>query len=85
MTSDQETHLLLKEKIAGLPQVDAVTMIDADGKLLNFSRYWPIPDVNISDRDYFKALKADPSLESFISRRSRTAATAPGTSISRGA
>ena len=67
LTSDRETHFLLKEKIAGLPQVDAVTVIDADGKLLNFSRYWPIPDVNISDRDYYKALKAGPSLESFIS------------------
>ena len=67
LTSDQETHFLLKEKIAGLPQVDAVTMIDADGRLINFSRYWPIPEVNVSDRDYFKALKNDPTLESFIS------------------
>ena len=67
LTSDQETHLLLREKIAGLPQIDAVTLIDADGKLLSFSRYWPIPEVSISDRDYFKALKADPSLENFIS------------------
>jgi hypothetical protein len=50
LTSDQETHFLLKEKIAGLPQVDAVTMIDAQGKLINFSRYWPIPDIDISDR-----------------------------------
>ncbi|CCE05718.1 putative sensor histidine kinase with a response regulator receiver domain and a phosphotransferase (HPt) domain [Bradyrhizobium sp. STM 3843] len=65
--SDIETHHLLKEKIAGLPQLDAVTLIDAQGKLLNFSRYWPIPDVNISDRDYFTTLKAD---------------TAPGTVIS---
>lgn len=67
VTSDHETHILLKEKIAGLPHVDAVTMIDADGGLINFSRYWPIPEVNISDRDYYKALKANPGLESFIS------------------
>jgi hypothetical protein len=67
LTSDQDTHFLLKEKIAGLPQVDAVTMIDAKGKLLSFSRYWPIPDVDISDRDYYKALKDNPNLESFIS------------------
>jgi len=66
--SDKETFLFLKEKITGLPQVDAVTMIDENGKLLNFSRFWPIPDVNISDRDYYKALKADPNLESFISK-----------------
>jgi signal transduction histidine kinase/DNA-binding response OmpR family regulator len=67
LTSDQETYFLLKEKIAGLPQVDAVTMIDAHGKLINFSRYWPIPEVDISDRDYYKALKDNPNLESFIS------------------
>jgi len=67
LSSDQETHFLLKEKIAGLPQVDAVTMIDAKGRLINFSRYWPIPEVDISDRDYFKALEANPHLESFVS------------------
>jgi len=66
--SDRETHTLLKEKIAGLPQIDAVTIIDAQGKLLNFSRYWPIPEVNVSDRDYFKALRSDPSPQSFISQ-----------------
>src|SRR5476651_3196 len=55
LASDRETHFLLQEKIAGLPQVDAVTMIDVDGKLINFSRYWPIPEVDVSDRDYFKA------------------------------
>src|SRR5208282_1294249 len=67
IVTDYDTYLFLKEKITGLPQVDAVTLIDANGKLLNFSRSWPIPDVNVSDRDYFQALKADPNLESFIS------------------
>lgn len=67
IVDNYETYLFLKEKISGLPQVDAVTMIDANGKLLNFSRYWPIPEVNVSDRDYFKALKADPNLETFVS------------------
>lgn len=65
--SDRDTHLLLKEKIAGLPQLDAVTLIGVDGKLLNFSRYWPIPDVDISDRDYFKILKDNATLQSVVS------------------
>jgi len=65
--SDQETHLWLKEKIVGLPHVDAVTMINEHGKLINFSRYWPIPDVNISDRDYFKVLSSDANADTFIS------------------
>src|SRR5258708_6750656 len=65
--SDHKIHALLQEKFAGLPEVDAVTLIDVNGKLINFSRYWPIPDVNVSDRDYFKALKSDPARESFVS------------------
>ena len=68
LKSYYDTYLFLKEKISGLPQVDAVTMIDADGKLINFSRFWPIPEVDISDRDYYKALKADANLETFISK-----------------
>jgi hypothetical protein len=67
VASDEKVHLLLKEKFTGLLEVDAVALIAADGKLLNFSRFWPIPDVNVADRDYFKALKSDPKLESFIS------------------
>jgi signal transduction histidine kinase/DNA-binding response OmpR family regulator len=65
--SDQKINSLLQEKFARQPEVDAVTLIDVNGKLINFSRYWPIPDVNVSDRDYFKALKSDPGRESFVS------------------
>jgi hypothetical protein len=63
---NQETHKYLKEKLAGLPQLEAITMIGADGKLINFSRYWPIPDVNISDRDYFKVLRNSPDQLTFV-------------------
>jgi diguanylate cyclase (GGDEF)-like protein/PAS domain S-box-containing protein len=65
--TDYDTYLFLREKISGLPQIDAVTLIDPNGNLLNFSRSWPIPNVHVVDRDYFKALKADPNLETFIS------------------
>ncbi len=62
-----EIHTLLKERIDGLPHIDAVTMIDAQGRLINFSRSYPIPDVDISDRDYFKALSGETYLKSFLS------------------
>ena len=65
--SGQEVHLTLNEKVSGLPDVDAVTLIDSHGKLVNSSRYWPIPDINVADRDYFKALKSNPQLQSFVS------------------
>jgi hypothetical protein len=66
IATDHDIHLFLREKMIGLEQANAVTVVDANGKLLNFSRYWPIPAVNVSDRDYFKALTADTNLESFI-------------------
>lgn len=59
-------HKGLRTRTAALPQVNAVTIIDRSGKLLNFTRYWPIPEVNISDRDYFKALAADASVQRFV-------------------
>ncbi|MGX7703927.1 bifunctional diguanylate cyclase/phosphodiesterase [Methylobacterium sp. Gmos1] len=68
VASRESLHEALKSRIAALPQVNAVTVIDHRGNLLNFSRYWPIPTVNIADRDYFKALAADPALDRFISR-----------------
>ena len=69
--SGRDVHLMLKTSISGLVQVDAITLINADGKLLNFSRYWPIPEVNVADRDYFKVLKSDAQMTSFISRPER--------------
>ncbi|MDB5656802.1 MAG: Hpt sensor hybrid histidine kinase [Tardiphaga sp.] len=64
----ENTFLFLRDKLAGLPQLEAISMINADGRLINFSRYWPIPDVNVSDRDYFIDLSRDVDQKSFISR-----------------
>jgi diguanylate cyclase (GGDEF)-like protein len=60
-------HEDLSSRIQGLPQVEAITAIDADGNLINSSRYWPITPVNVADRDYFKALKAVRELTTFVS------------------
>jgi diguanylate cyclase (GGDEF)-like protein len=56
----------LRSRIRGLPQIDAITAIDAHGNLVNFSRFWPIPPVNVADRDYFTALSAAGSPGIFI-------------------
>ena len=65
--ADQRIHLMLKEKLTGLPYINAITMINPEGKLINFSRYWPIPQVNVSDRDYFQAMRANPTIDRFVS------------------
>jgi diguanylate cyclase (GGDEF)-like protein/PAS domain S-box-containing protein len=62
----EDFHVFLKEKLSGLPQIHALGIIDADGQRLNFSQYWPVPDHDLSFRAYFKALKADPRLTSYL-------------------
>ena len=59
----QELH----EKAGAVPQLDALTVIDAQGKLVNFSRDWPTPSIDLSDRKYFQQLKANPGLVKLIS------------------
>lgn len=63
----RDMHFMLREKAVDLPYVEALTVVSAEGELYNFSRYLPIPKVNVSDRDYYKALVANPGLDSFLS------------------
>jgi signal transduction histidine kinase len=65
--SGVETHRLLRDKIDGIPQIAAVTLIGSEGDVINLSRYWPIPKISVADREYFKAVKADPSRKPYIS------------------
>ena len=45
--SGHDVHLMLKDKIVGLPHVGTFTLFNADGKLFNFSRSWPIPPIDV--------------------------------------
>ena len=65
--SGHDFHLLLKEKIVGLPQVSAIGLINSKGELVNWSRGWPIPPIQFTDRDYFHVLAEDHSTRKFIS------------------
>ena len=61
------TYEMLKSRLIGIPQLDAISLISATGKVVNFSRSFPTPDISVSDRDYFRALKSRPSNRAFIS------------------
>ena len=61
-------HDLLVERARRLPQVDTLTVVGADGRLLNFSRSWPVPTIGLADRDYFIHLSTTPEHALFISR-----------------
>jgi hypothetical protein len=57
-----ESHLELKANAGSLSYVGDVFIFDAKGTLINSSGSWPPPEMNVSDRDYFKAFKANPQL-----------------------
>jgi signal transduction histidine kinase/DNA-binding NarL/FixJ family response regulator/HPt (histidine-containing phosphotransfer) domain-containing protein len=61
-----DIYLNLRDKVEGLPHIDAINLIGSDGELINSSRSWPPPHVNLADRDFFIALRDDPSLEFYI-------------------
>ncbi len=70
-----DVHLKLRDKAAGVPYVDALAIFNAQGKLINFSRHWPIPDLDAANMDYFEALKDDPGLTSYLGGPTRESGT----------
>ena len=58
---------MLGQQITGLPQIEILGLIDADGDLINSSRALPPGRFNVADRDYFVAFKNDPALERYVS------------------
>lgn len=63
-----EIHAMLRDKIRGLPQIDVASIVAANGDNINFSRSFPVPAINLAERDYFKAHVENPRLGDFISQ-----------------
>src|ERR1043166_8728566 len=51
--ASRRTHDYLVDRVRHLPQAAALSVHSAEGKLINFSRTWPIPAIDATDRDYF--------------------------------
>src|SRR6202049_2941282 len=66
--SGEDVQLMLKTSTSGLVQIYAISLINADGRLLNFSRSWPGPQLSVADRDFFIALKTNPEMASYVSQ-----------------
>jgi diguanylate cyclase (GGDEF)-like protein len=65
--SGEDVHQMLKTSTSGVTQIYALSLINADGRLINFSRSWPVPEIHVGDREFFNALKFHPQLTSDIS------------------
>src|SRR5689334_6543032 len=52
--STLSAHEMLRAKLAALPHVGALNLFNAEGWLINTSEMWPVPDVSIASRRYFR-------------------------------
>ena len=68
-------HINLRERIANLPYIAALSLSAQGGELLNFSRAWPPPPVVDANRDFIRALSGDNGPETFISEPSLSKTT----------
>jgi diguanylate cyclase (GGDEF)-like protein len=60
-----EQHKMLCARISNTSDVAGLNIYGADGQLINSSKSWPIPAINIADRDYFKELKSDAGFQPY--------------------
>ena len=58
---------LLKEKVTSNTIIDVATFVGKNGEVLNFSRSFPAPKIDLSERDYFKWLSTHDDPEVFLS------------------
>lgn len=75
LMSGHDMHLFLKEKAAGWPHIGSLTLINAKGTLFNFSRSWPLPKIDVTDREFFNVLRSDRQLQTFMGEPVRNRAT----------
>src|ERR1700686_2602790 len=64
--SGRDMHLFLKEKVAGWPHIGSLTLINSKGNLFNFSRSWPPPKIEVTDREFFKVLQSNAQINTFM-------------------
>ncbi|MDB5579403.1 MAG: Diguanylate cyclase/phosphodiesterase [Bradyrhizobium sp.] len=57
--SAEEFHVHLQDVTDGLSDVSGINVFDANGQMINSSQFWPVPAVNVADRNYFRTFAAD--------------------------
>ncbi len=65
-------HTLLRARIDGMPQVSALSVLDADGILRRTSFAYPTPEMSAADRAYFTVHRDDAERGLFIDRPFRS-------------
>jgi sensor domain CHASE-containing protein len=65
--NDARFRQLLRERLEDLPYVRAIFVIGPDGRIVHDSDHPNTPAVSLADRDYFRAHREQPALQSAVS------------------
>jgi diguanylate cyclase (GGDEF)-like protein len=75
VTSAPTTFALLTDQLKGLPQAAALSIVGADGRVLNFTRGFPPTPIDASDRDFYRHFKEQDDRGVFISQPAKSHST----------
>jgi PAS domain-containing protein len=75
LMATEDIHQFLHERLKNLPQADAIILIGAEGRVTNFSRSWPIPPIDLADREHYAYLRDHDDLGAYISEPVKNRAT----------
>src|SRR3990172_1250742 len=53
----EDIHQLLTERMARLSHVATISLVDRNGTIINSTNQWPMPPIDISDRQHFQHAK----------------------------
>ena len=62
----EEVHNFLLDRLHSLPQANSIALLDDAGMIVNFSRAWPVPVIDASDRDFYRYLSEHSDPDAFI-------------------
>jgi diguanylate cyclase (GGDEF)-like protein/PAS domain S-box-containing protein len=79
--SGPQAHLKLKSEVSVVSYIDDVNIYDADGELINSSGALPLPNINISAREYFQRFKFDANPPEILSEGLRSYYTGKWTTV----
>src|SRR5260221_7675840 len=66
LMASKKVHQFLLDRMHNLPQADAISLIDDAGTIVNFTRAWPIPPIDTSDRDFYAYWRDHSGATSFV-------------------
>ena len=81
LMSSEEVHRFLAARQDSLQQVNSLGLVGADGTLINSSRSWPVPSIDLSGRDYLGYFRDHSDAGVFIGQPAHNLVTGAWTSF----